>query len=1199
MKIERLDLIAFGPFTGKTLALDGPGLQLVYGPNEAGKSSTLRALLDLLFDFEHATDDNFIHSYQDLRVGALLRNAAGQTFECVRKKGKLNTLLHPETGQPLDETPLREMLPDVGREKFSQQFGIDHPELKRGGAEMVAGGGELGNALFAASSGYTSLSQVQKQLAEEADQLYTPRASVRALNVSLGSYDEKQKTVLALQTPSEEWRQQRDALSQHQQQREKLDQQLAAREAALHRLEREIAALGLMSRRDTLLSRREELSGVPLLSQGFSNKRREADLAHHEAQANARSATAEIKAAQEKLASRQVASVVLTHAAAIETLHETSTIQQRAERDKKRLKLEYAEKLTSIRSLMQQLGLAVQDGQEPDFSACEPLRLTTAQRTRIQNLGQKLTKLQTRVEETTARVQHSTTQVRHHKQRLQNLSPPVETAGLRRVIDRTLRGGDLEQDLENARNDHAKASSRLEAKLSQLPKLAPAGSEPSTATSDAAAALHLPAPPAALIEQRQQAIEEAAAIVDKCQTRVDVEQAELEKIEQDTRKLREQEAVPMEEDLDAARNRRSAGWRLVQGQWLGAHGHQSQAEHEAAIARFVEASPAEDLPAAFEAAMRNADDVADRLRRDAHHVATLKNYAEERSTRLQHLARYQQQLEDAQAAHQEAQQQWVDDWRKAGVMPLSPAAMMDWLRQREVASTLADEVRNHEQTCKLLEGKIQQCQDEITAGLIATRLPAPATSGLSDLLDAAASTAQTLEQAAHDYQDATRQIEQSQQELQEATSRRESAATDLAGCQAQWTAAIQPLGLDAETSPEEANAVINDIQNLFEKIGLAQEHRGRIAGIEEGTTRFAEAAVELAATVAPEWQDASPFEAADAMLQQLKQASHDDTLHREHTDQLHKAQQRLTDAQREMEVAAAHLKSLCKEAGCQTTEELTAVEEKSNERRSVQQQLREIDERMSEYAGGADLETFLAATRQQNLEELETQRPRLKEEIATLKRELQDVDQAIGSTKTELARFDGRADAAEAAEESQFLVSQIRDQVQQYARLKLAAAVLQQAITRYRDRHQSRVLSRASELFKELTCGSFSQLKPVDDDGKLVLTGIRNNKEVRVEGMSDGSCDQLYLALRLASLENYLDDHPPVPFIADDILVSFDDRRAAAALKVLARLAQRTQVIFFTHHQHLHKVAAKHLSGTDYTAVHLESRQAEHANLLF
>ena len=85
-----------------------------------------------------------------------------------------------------------------------------------------------------------------------------------------------------------------------------------------------------------------------------------------------------------------------------------------------------------------------------------------------------------------------------------------------------------------------------------------------------------------------------------------------------------------------------------------------------------------------------------------------------------------------------------------------------------------------------------------------------------------------------------------------------------------------------------------------------------------------------------------------------------------------------------------------------------------------------------------------------------------------------------------------------------------------------------------------------------------------------VLAGIRPGEQrVYVEGMSSGTRDQLYLALRLASLEKYMESSEPMPFIVDDILVDFDDARSQAALQVLAELAERMQIILFTHHLRL------------------------------
>jgi uncharacterized protein YhaN len=64
MRIAQLHLAAFGAFTGRRLDFDtGVGaLHVVCGPNEAGKSTTLRALSGFLFGIPMRSDDDFLHS---------------------------------------------------------------------------------------------------------------------------------------------------------------------------------------------------------------------------------------------------------------------------------------------------------------------------------------------------------------------------------------------------------------------------------------------------------------------------------------------------------------------------------------------------------------------------------------------------------------------------------------------------------------------------------------------------------------------------------------------------------------------------------------------------------------------------------------------------------------------------------------------------------------------------------------------------------------------------------------------------------------------------------------------------------------------------------------------------------------------------------------------------------------------------------
>ena len=160
--------------------------------------------------------------------------------------------------------------------------------------------------------------------------------------------------------------------------------------------------------------------------------------------------------------------------------------------------------------------------------------------------------------------------------------------------------------------------------------------------------------------------------------------------------------------------------------------------------------------------------------------------------------------------------------------------------------------------------------------------------------------------------------------------------------------------------------------------------------------------------------------------------------------------------------------------------------------------------------------------------------------------------------------------------------------------LTLAKAVLETTIKNYRKTNQGPLLIKANAYLKTLTNNSLVAIVPTDADGKksLQLQRVESEEKFAInfeagnieagEGstfLSDGTADQLFLALRLAGIENNLAKlEEPLPVILDDILINFDDARALSTLRCLAGFSSKTQVILFTHHQHLLKLVA----GSDF-----------------
>ena len=249
----------------------------------------------------------------------------------------------------------------------------------------------------------------------------------------------------------------------------------------------------------------------------------------------------------------------------------------------------------------------------------------------------------------------------------------------------------------------------------------------------------------------------------------------------------------------------------------------------------------------------------------------------------------------------------------------------------------------------------------------------------------------------------------------------------------------------------------------------------------------------------------------------------------------------------------------------------------------LKQEYEDLKKRIAQESAGASLEQIITEVTDLDPDTL----PAKIKEIDTLISE-QDVRrkelaEETGARKQRLADMEKERPATEAAEEAESALARVREGVRQYLPVRLAQALLQRAIETYRERHQGPLVKRASELFAELTVGSFEKLATdfLDDD-KPILVGVRaGGEKVSVEQMSDGTRDQLYLALRLASLEMHLTGNEPHPLVVDDILINFDDDRARAGLQVLSRLSAGTQVILFTHHSRIADLAQKSVPKTD------------------
>jgi uncharacterized protein YhaN len=210
-----------------------------------------------------------------------------------------------------------------------------------------------------------------------------------------------------------------------------------------------------------------------------------------------------------------------------------------------------------------------------------------------------------------------------------------------------------------------------------------------------------------------------------------------------------------------------------------------------------------------------------------------------------------------------------------------------------------------------------------------------------------------------------------------------------------------------------------------------------------------------------------------------------------------------------------------------------------------------------------------------NADEVQSRVQILIEEEQALEREGQEVFAAHEHALRERDAAEQGMGAELAAQQRASAEAELIETSREWTVLKFAALLLGTLIDRRRANQNDPLMARAGALFATLTGGSFEGLgQQYDDHDNARLVGRRSSGQVvPLTGMSTGARDQLYLALRLAYLEDYASRAEPPPFIGDDLFATFDEERTAHGLTALAAIGRRVQPIVFTHHQHVADIA--------------------------
>lgn len=229
-------------------------------------------------------------------------------------------------------------------------------------------------------------------------------------------------------------------------------------------------------------------------------------------------------------------------------------------------------------------------------------------------------------------------------------------------------------------------------------------------------------------------------------------------------------------------------------------------------------------------------------------------------------------------------------------------------------------------------------------------------------------------------------------------------------------------------------------------------------------------------------------------------------------------------------------------------EQMEKTSEQLEQRRAIYQELLDL--------GGEELTTLEELVPPKTpLKDLEMAKERLDRQYETLENEMKrimDVQEALG----DLVALSAREAKVEL---------EVERRRQEYRAVAIARKGMERAADVVQQRFYPELNRMAGEYFTQLTGGKYQSLSLSRELEAFIAP--RGDEPARSSmALSQGTVDQIYLAVRLAVADLCLSKGELSPIILDDALISFDQHRMEFALDLLAELGQKRQIILFSCH---------------------------------
>ena len=1167
MRIDKLKLTRFGSFTDKSIDF-GPAvskakepdpidLHVVFGPNEAGKSTVRSAVESFLYGIPLRTGYDFLHNSKTLQIEAQV-SAGNKSHELTRIKRNTNSLLGPDN-QPIGDGWLTPMLSGIDRETYSNMFSMDEDSLERGGNSILESRGEVGELLFSSTSGLAALGSELAQIRLETEGFYKARSQKVGLKQKTEELKALRDQIKALDVPASQFVARKKEAAEA---KLALDALKATREDTEAEKIRLKALLDCVTpwrdfvANEEVLATMEVLPSVPpawiARAQKLSTESTRLDTQIDLLRQRITDAQAQMDAIEVEQplidAAPEINRLVDDD---IEARYRAASGEQGAEAAVEGLAAQIQRNIA---------GLSAPEGLRP-----EQLPLPVGRVGQIKALIERRLVLETNLQSATEEAMRAETGFDAAAKAHTALAADSDLSELAQHVA-IAREQDLGKELERRQSEMRRQHSDVEQVLLTL--------EPWKGAPAELKALEIP-PTGELtvLEARSKTNLEALGLLHKDGERLE---AELTRLQADRDTLRAAGELVDDASAQQSRDERDKRWRAHR-QALAAESADSQALNESAD-KFQSALSRDDALVATR--IGQTADLA-KLRELNVQLARAQAEQERVSTKVKSL--------DAAQAELVSQQQVL--CASLGLpATVSISELLAWLPRRVEALREIEKLKSLQTECEQLQVSVDRSSKKMEVALKAASLAVSKTDLSLNLQTAEAAVANWQEQI-QAAKEARRILDEATQEQNARKQRMATSSQALDDWNQEWAEALRGLWLsEAERAPTttEVAEILRALDELAGLLTKANDAQVALTGIQDSRARYLQEVTQIAEALTIKIDADNPLQTADLLRKRLAAAQASAQRKSELTQELERLQATLTRELGERRQSKSAFSEMISLFPADNFDGLIELMQRGQERERAVDASSAAKTQLVNLLGLSDF--------QQAKQQLQTKLNDaaaievLKVEHATAVADNADLNEEVSrlfhnwrAAEEALASVSDDGEVARLNEQARVLLLDIEAETRRFIALSAGTLAVERALRTYVEKHRSTLLARASDAFATITRGAFTGLDAmpgVAGQSKEELVGKRaDGSSTSATQMSRGSRFQLYLSLRIAGYHEFVAQREPLPFFADDILETFDDDRSAETFALMAEMAKQGQVIYLTHHKHLCEIAKKVTNG--------------------